>query len=138
MKKDSEDLIIGTSETPVRARLITVEEIKQLTLDAGASSDSLAGSWSIPSGSSFYFANSNYIIGTQTSTSGDGDTSLSWLVENNYYSGNNHNYWTLTPKSTEINGSTWLVRYNTMVDSVGSTNSVGVRPVITMPKSVFK
>ena len=145
--------INGQSVTSnLKARMITGEEVTKLIVAAGAASGSNAGSWNVlrSNGYWYYFSNKNYIIGTRNSASNQtGSTSLSWLVENttanansgatsNTFGNDNSGYWTLSPTSY----STYLAWY---VGSVGEfktsavniSENYGIRPVITIPKSIF-
>ena len=150
--------ITGNDEpiaTNVKARIITGEEMKALTIYAGASSDSIAGKWTQAKSSSYndyyYFSNTNYIVGTRTS--GSGNLALSWLLENtklqsnsgatdNTYDTSNEGYWTLTPTSFGTS-AVWGIYYdgyfyNSVGNiSVSSSNYYGIRPVIEISKKLI-
>jgi hypothetical protein len=150
-KNGTESTVAGTSTTPVRARAITGEELKMITKKAGATRTSLAGMWITvdPTEGSYYFSNSGYTIGTQTS--GTNNKSLAWLIENtknNTDSGATQNdfpetggYWQLTPNGT-FNESAWRVSSDGKISTCqvgysGCVNTYGARPVITIPKSLL-
>jgi hypothetical protein len=148
-KQGTSTLIAGTSEAPVRARLITGEEITTITKNAGAANDSKAGTWTVATSYNnyYYFSNSEYTIGTQTS--GTNDKALSWLVENtsaytnsgataNTYGATNYGYWTLSPVSGSSSYA-WYVNNNGRLNynNVYTTSSCGLRPVITINKAYF-
>ena len=135
--------------TDLKARLITGEEVSKLTVAAGAGSSTNAATWTVSSPSSkyYYFSNSTKVLGT--TNTGTGSTTLSWPIENTtastnsgatssvYGGGTNYGYWSLSPTSN-TNSSVWLLHYTGKFDwySVGSGN-YGIRPVITIPKSIF-
>lgn len=146
------------SDTPkvtgLRARIITAEEIRQLTLDAGASDTSAAYNWSISTGTGsgstgFYFSSLEYRIGEKDNITNDGTTKLKWLLQNlsqnsdsgatdNLYGSTSQSYyWTLSPYYAMSSYYAWRVtpRGHIMLD--GTSNS-GIRPVIRIPISLLK
>ena len=137
--------------TNLRARIITGEEIRQLTLDTGASDTSAAHDWSITSGANytaFYFSNKKYTIGSNSTITNDGKTDLKWLVQNTsedtdseatdsvYTIAHYNGYWTLSPYVALSSNYAWRVRPQGDMYSDGSSNS-GIRPVIRIPKSLL-
>ena len=141
---------IGSGEnftSSLKARMITGEEIRALTMNAGAASETLADNWTLASSYNdyFYFSNSGYELGTKTS--GTGSTDLAWLIENihenansgataNTYGDTISAYWTLSPVSDD-SYSAWLVAHNGSLNTsvVGDDFNFGARPVITIPKT---
>ena len=153
--------VAGTmNTTSLRVRAITGEEIRALTMDAGASSSSAAATWTLAAptydGTSdeyaFYFSNANYEIGSYTSydyyieTPSDERTTLSWLNENLggydvYNEVKLSKYWTLSPTTNSYNG-VWYVEEYGNFDSyydyyAGDEYNFGARPVITVEKSMI-
>ena len=137
----------NTITTNLKARMITAEEVKAITIAAGAEEGTIAYNWTLANGTDYYFSHTGYVLGTKTS--GEGTTALSWLLENtgassstgstaNAYGSNVYGYWTLSPYAS-ITYGVWCV------DSIGgptygfsSYNGIyGVRPVITVSKSVL-
>ena len=141
--------------TNLKARIITGEEIKDITINKMnelniETSGTMVANWALTSSYNdyFYFSNSGYLIGNKTT--GTGNVALAWLVENtknhtgsgatsNTYGDANNGYWTLSPVSGTPNGA-WLVtnsgsltRGNVYLENVG-----GIRPVITINKSLIK
>ena len=138
--------------TGLRARIITGEEIRQLTLDDGASNTSAAYDWSISSETNytaFWFSNKKYTIGSKSYTAtNDGKTDLKWLVQNlaasadseatnNLYgSTSDAQYWTLSPYYAASSYYAWRVRSSGDMYLDGTTMA-GLRPVIRIPKSLL-
>ena len=148
--------------TSLKARLITGEEVKTLTMNEGAAPNSNAGVWTMPSYiDSYWFSSKNYLIGTRDYLSdASGNTNLSWLVENTQYSNEsgstddiynqtNTGYWSLTPVTTsgswyDAAWKAWDViaignYYN--FHSVNGDNGghhIGIRPVIEIEKNKLK
>ena len=135
----------NTITTNLKARMITGEEVSAITVAAGAASGTNANNWTLANGDEYYFSNTRYTLGTQTS--GTGSTDLSWLIENtnsnansgatsNTYDNINYGYWTLSPSASWSSG-VWHVFYDgglhRNLDNLGH----GIRPVITIPKSVI-
>ena len=140
----------NTITSNLKARIITGEEIATITKTK--TSDI---SWTLASSKNdtYYFSNSGYRIGTNTPTT-NGDTSLSWLVENintnndsgateNIYRNGTHHddysYWLLSPASDD-NAESWRVHYGGGVfpcQVYYSCNS-GIRPVIEIEKTKLK
>ena len=134
--------------TNVKARIITGEEVRALTMNAGATNESRAGIWTLASGSydtDYYFSNSGHTIGTKST--GTNEKVLAWLIENteeftssgataNAYGDNNNGYWTLSPVSNDYK-SVWYLNRNGgfLYYTVNNANSYGLRPVITIAKS---
>ena len=147
----------NTITTNLKARMITGEEMRAITVAAGAGEGTLAYNWTLANGyyDYYFFSSESCPIGTYGSscTGGVGDTSLAWLIENTYtdqwtesgatlntYDEDNGGYWALTPRGN-FPDNIWFVEYsgqftyyNTVVDD---NNAYGVRPVITIPKSVL-
>ena len=138
--------------TGLRARIITGEEIRQLTLDDGASNTSAAYNWSISSGtdySAFWFSNKKYTIGSKGYTAtNDGKIDLKWLVQNLQNDTDSEatedvygitystNYWTLSPYYAMSQYYAWRVRSQGDI-YVDGTHSGGLRPVVRIPKSLL-
>ena len=140
----------NTLITNLRARVITVEEMAAIANNnSNISSSAVSTNWSLDDGkeSWFYFSNITYSIGTHTS--GTGDNSYSWLLENtisntnsgatdNAYGTNNYGYWTLSPYIVNTYDS-WLVMYDGGLHYRNVTNTIyGIRPVITINKSLLR
>lgn len=139
--------------TNLKARLITGEEIKTIVLDKMneleiPTSGTYVSNWTLASSKNdnFWFSSSQYSLGTQTS--GEGNTDLSWLIENvrndassgataNVYGSSNGAYWTLSPVS-DSSFDVWIVASGRFWTWDGSTMDNGLRPVITIPKSWVK
>ena len=142
--------------TGFRARMITADEITNIT-NVYAGDNTRSKNWSriskrtdqeyySPSNNDYYyFSNKNFLIGTNTS--GAGETTLSWLLENTYqtnssgatdnvYGSNVNGYWTLTPLD-EYQDSIWRVSYDGWLYYTSSTSSSanGMRPVINVEKA---
>ena len=140
----------GTITTNLKARMITGEEVKAITVAAGAAEGTNAYNWAITNENydtgSYYFSSSTYILGTQTS--GAGSTDLSWLVENtianpdsdsgataNTYGDTNSGYWTLSPYSGLSSYAWYVNNYGNFSNVyVDVDSNFGIRPVITIPK----
>ena len=142
-------LVAGTEEKPLRARIITGEEVTELTKYIGVEENSIADKWTLKASYKdiYYFSHSGYKIGTKST--GTGNKILSWMIENtrNYTSSgasddiystsyNNNGYWTLSPISNRED-SAWHVYYSGSLDDNTVNSQYGVRPVISMPKSAF-
>ncbi len=143
--------------TNLKARIITADDITDMTIEAGATSDTIAYSWNLSSSINdwYFFSRSNYRLGTHDILpSGEvSSKQLSWLVHNttaNSYSGATNNsygsnpggYWTLSPVSDDITqawsiGGSSYEPYNGNLGSyyVGNDTSYGLRPVIRVSKS---
>ena len=137
----------NTITTNLKARMITGEEIAAITVAAGAGPGTNAYNWVLATGPSFYFSNTSRVLGTTINSAGS--KVLSWLIENTYaytrsgatanaYGATNYGYWTLSPLPSKSFSARYaqhdgyLGEYN-----VTNDNSYGVRPVITIPKSVI-
>jgi hypothetical protein len=87
-----------------------------------------------------------------TNTSGIGNTDLSWLVENtfayfgstsgstnNLYGRNDVGYWTMSPVSSWPD-SAWCVSMGGALghEYIDEIEHPGIRPVITIPKSILE
>ena len=140
--------------TNLKARMITGEEIAAITVEAGAAEGTNAYNWTLasPKTAEYYFSNSNKVIGTNTAVaSGEtGSTTLSWLVEKTLaentsgatstQSGSTFGYWTLSP-CANAPAYAWLIHYGGGINTfsnVAADFSIGIRPVITIPKSIFE
>ena len=143
--------------TNLKARIITGEEVAAITRNAGTASNSRAGTWTLSNGSWYYFSRNDYVLGTTTAVSqgATGSTELKWLVENTYantnskstnntYGSINYGYWTLSPFAGDSYHN-WFVLYAGVLSNyiyynrdVSYPNAFGVRPVITVNKSIFK
>ena len=138
--------------TNLKARVITGEEVKAIMLAAGVQEGTLAYTWTLADGDPYYFSHNNYVFGTQTS--GVGNTNLAWLIENTetnastgatdstydmsaYYTSG---YWTLTPWiNTEYPTAYAMTSWGSFGDlPLCWDPDVGIRPVITIPKSIFE
>ena len=141
-------IVVGnTITTNLKARIITGEEVRAITIATGAERGTDAERWSLVYGPYYYFSNTGYILGTRTS--GIGSTDLSWLIENTYvyadsgatsntYETINYGYWTLSPYSGNSRSAHILDRDGRMYNSFADSSfSYGIRPVITIPKSVI-
>ncbi len=131
---------VGTSSKPVRARMITGEEITTITKTKAPSLE-----WTLASQRSdwYYFSHKEYIIGTRTK--GTGNKELSWLLENagrsditgastNFYNSEHGGYITLSPSAK--NDEVWMVSSSGNLYSSGITGfALKIRPVITISKS---
>ena len=143
----------STITTNLKARMITGEEVTELTKNAGSEDGSNANNWTLLSNrdNRYWFSNLAYIIGTRTSVSDNeiGSTKLAWLVENtlyyedsksttNTYGNSNQGYWTLTPYS-DNNSYAWNVTYYGMFETkTVNTSNIGVRPVIEISKTLLQ
>ena len=136
----------NTVATNARARMITADEIAAITRTI-TSGSTYADSWSVSSPSWFFFSRENRVPGTQSS--GTGNITLSWLLENtrvdssypsgstvNEYAAANYGYWTMTPYSSYyvigVDYGGYL--YNGDNDG-GARGNLGVRPVINISKA---
>ena len=152
-KNNTSTTITGTTGAnaipPLKARLITGEEVAAITSEQTPGDDTRADTWSLATQNNFYFSNKNFITGTQTS--GTGNTNLSWLVENttsysssgatsnSSYGTDNIGYWTLSPRSTGAYSAFHVNRTGGLLsNSVNNDSDYGARPVITIPKSKIK
>ena len=135
-----------TIATNVRARVITVDEVVTL-MNLIAEPNAASQTWEHKTDIALYFSNASYKVGT--TTGGEGDTSLSWLIENmteNANSGSTNNsfgnnttyYWTMTPDN-RYSSSTY---YKYAINTVGSVNNIirpnsnyGLRPIIQLNES---
>ena len=138
----------NTITTNLKARMITGEEVSTITVAAGAEEGTRAYNWTLASDNHYYFSNTGQVLGT--TTSGTGSTELSWLVENtfalgkggatsNTYGNANQGYWTLSPRASDSRYA-WLVDYSGSLsrNSADYGGYAGIRPVITLPKSVLE
>ena len=133
---------------PVRARLITGEEVAAITRTQ-TDGTTIADSFTLGNQNWFYFSESTKLIGTQDN--GTGNIYLSWLIENTYTNNNsgaiantygnvNSGYWTLSPRSTAANTILYVYAGGSLYSNVHVENDslYGARPVITIPKSKIK
>ena len=139
----------NTATTNLKARLITGEEVRALTLYAGAPSDSKAGTWKIGNSYDYVISRTDRVLGGDAFDTGD--TSLSWLIENtsddsysnatpNAYGEYNYGYWTITPAYRYTNDRAnypYFVSQNGWLQGLSKYESGwgGVRPVIEIEKS---
>ena len=143
--------IVGenTITTNLKARMITIEEISNIVVAAGATEGSEAYNWTLADGTWYYFSDTAHILGTKTG--GTGTTVLSWLIENTYLTSNinsgattntygvsNRGYWSLSPHASDGQVA-WLISHDGGLDytNVDGGSDLGVRPVITISKSVL-
>lgn len=145
-----------TVTTNLKARIITGEELAAITVAAGAAEGTDAFNWSLANGGYYAFSNNGIIIGTHTYVDGETEsTVLSWLVENtndwstsssgatdNSYGESNYGYWTLSPRA-DFSSHVWFVGSDGWageyyIDWCHDYMGCGVRPVITIPKSVLE
>ena len=140
--------VAGTTlTTNLKARIITGEEVRAITLASGAASGSLADYWVRRTINDYYFSNEGKIIGTDSN--GTGSTSLAWLIENtreyatsgstaNAYGDSNEGYWTLSSNGAD-SCFAWAVYFlgEVYMDKVDYDRYYGVRPVITISKNVL-
>ena len=150
IKNNTETTIAGSVSTPVRARVITGEEVAAITRTQ-TNGNTIADSWSLANQDWFYFSESSKAIGTKSG--GTGNKNLKWLIENtmlpesgldsgstsNSYGDDNYGYWTLSPYSSDSTYAFHVHRDGAMYgNSVDRTSHYGARPVITIPKSKIK
>ena len=138
--------------TNLRARIITGEEIRQITLDAGASNTSAAYNWSIATATgneynAFYFSSTEYEIGERTQQATIANTELKWLIQNtksdnetgatnNLYGSDEVYYWTLSPFYAYSSYYAWKVGcYGSL--HIDGTSFASLRPVIRIPKRLI-
>ena len=136
----------------LKARIITGEEITAITKTKAAEGTN-AYNWTLANGAYYYFSSKEYTLGTKTAVSSGqtGNTELSWLVENttnvdasgataNTYGDNNLGYWALSPVANDVNDAWAINRYGSFYNaySVANASSYGIRPVITISKSIFE
>ena len=141
--------IAGNSITSnLKSRIITGEEIAALTVAAGAEEGTAAAEWTLATQDQYYFSHTDRVLGTWED--GTGSSELSWLIENtvvedenssgatnNIYDDPNWGYWTLLPSNDSC--PWFLSAYGTFGGdfSVDTDNIFGLRPVITISKSIF-
>ena len=146
----------NTITTNSKARIVTGEEIRAITMNAGAPSGSKADTWSLATPLTtngeynyYYFTNTQYPVGYNPDTYEDTtkSVSLSWLIENtrqdeysgataNTYGSNVNGYWSLSPYS-DYSYKAWIVDsegYFSDYD-VYDWDTYGIRPVIAINKS---
>ena len=148
----------GDVATNVRARIITGEEIKELTLWAGADSSSAAYAWSPTTQPEFAFSSETKGLGYPPSStySQKASTELSWLIENTYvadsdshstnnvYGETNNGYWTLTPSPYDrgsLKADLWYVSNLGAIYTNGYMyleTYYGARPIIVTQKSYLR
>ena len=138
----------NTITTNLKARMITGEELAALTVAAGAEEETIAYNWTLANAQYYYFSHTGKVLGTQTS--GTGNTTLSWLIENtnssntsgatlNVYDESNEGYWTLSPYYNYATHANYINYVGaTTANILSSPNLFGVRPVITVSKSVLE
>lgn len=137
----------------LKARIITGEEVRELTMNEGAESGSLADNWTLKTPKNwYYFSSTRYALGTKNGLSVDnpGNTNLSWLLENTRtynYSGATTDslgrsiwgYYTLSPVF-DGSGYVWVLDYDGYFSYYRRENAYlfyGARPVITISKSML-
>ena len=150
-KNNSTTLVAGTTTTPVRARMITGEEIKAIVMEIiNPDSTSYAAKWKLSDdvNDMYYYLHT----GTRTQGTEAQKNSIKWMYENtksnssgatnNAYGSNTDGYWTLSSISSGPGGSDadWVILYSGYLggDGVYKTSLYGVRPVITIEKSKLK
>ncbi len=141
--------------TNLKARIITGEEVRLITVAAGAEEGTNAYNWTLANGEVYYFSSTDYVLGTNTS--GEGNNNLSWLVENTFAfpEGANQSgatpdtytnisykgYWTLSPYASNSSYAWHVSAGGSLSSNIkvkgGMDQRLGVRPVITIPKSVL-
>ena len=132
-KKNGETLIAGTSEEPVKARLITGEEVSSIVAKVYPNTVNIVN-WSLSNSNTYAFGNAE----------------LAWLVENtraegyyataNQYGDPNYGYWTMSP--TNSSSYAYMVdRSPQLISSSGGDITQagyrGARPVIEVSKSML-
>ena len=136
----------NTITTNLKARIITGEEVGIITVAAGAEDGTRAYNWTLADGY-YYFSHTGKVLGTNIN--GTGSTELSWLVENTWANANsgstsntydeiNEGYWTLSPYGTLATTAWRVCREGNLQGDRVDLNYNGVRPVITIPKSVLE
>ena len=149
-KNNATTTITGTTGEnaipPLKARLITGEEVAAITKTQNSDETTIAANWTLANQTTFYFSRDNKVIGTKTT--GEGNTNLKWLIENTYpstspsgatayaYDSGNYGYWSLSPYRSNTSYS-YYVNYDGdfYIGIVDSDSLYGARPVITIPKS---
>ena len=132
-KKNGETLIAGTSQEPVKARLITGEEVSSIVAKVYPNTANIVN-WSLSNQNPYAFGNAE----------------LAWLVENtraegyyataNQYGDPNYGYWTMSP----TNSSTYAYMVDRSPQLISSSGGDikqagyrGARPVIEVSKSML-
>ena len=138
----------NTITTNLKARMITGEEMRAITVATGAGTGTNAYHWTLANDYRYNFSSTQYALGTKYN--GPANTELSWLIENTYvyadsgatsntYGAINYGYWTLSPNAS---GSSlaWSVGNGGFFGprGVATGSDWGIRPVITIPKSVLE
>ena len=146
----------STITTNLKARMITGEEVSAITVAAGAAEGTNAYNWTLANGEVYYFSNTGYVLGTNTS--GEGNNNLSWLVENTFafpeeantsgatpdtYTNTSYKgYWTLSPYASNSSYAWHVFAGGSFSSNIkvkgGMDQRLGVRPVIIIPKSVLE
>ena len=138
-KNNVETTIAGTSDVPVRARVITSEEVASIA--SIMTNNSTANTWNISTQGNITLTNSD-------------NKDLSWLIENtrvntssgatsNIYGETNTGYWVLTPANTKssyafaVSSSGAMSAAHTITFVGTTTGGLGIRPVITISKSLL-
>ena len=153
--QESEALKNDTKDWKQTARLITADEIAKIT---GAKE---ALNWDSKTSASYFYLDG--AKGTDTKwqkqvAKSKGASDYAWLFDNTYdctnygcnvnangyYSnydssstGQMNGYWTSTGVYNNL-GYIWIVSYNGRLSTVGNLREYGVRPVITVSKSIIK
>ena len=152
-----DNIIQNPNGTPVRARLITGEEVAEITRTQ-TDGTTIADTWSLSNQDWYHISKVGKIVGTQTN--GTGNTKLKWMVENtkistavsssgstvNVYSDRVEGYWTLTPRAQSSSRAYFVYNYGTFDwddyenhtgynATVSIATYFGARPVITVSKS---
>ena len=131
----------------LKARLITGEEVRDIIIAAGAEEGTIAYNWSQSShvmDEEYIFYSlgmgNDYFLGTNDIYDPEdeyqhgistADTALSWLSDSDIY------YWTLSPASDDHNRA-WNVVSGSFSWQDAGLDCCGIRPVITIPKSILE
>ena len=131
--KLQEDIANWDNNVKTNARLITASEVNQIVPNDG---------WKINDLDGWYFLHT----GSKTPYEGEfGSNKYAWLIDNTWYCGkygcnfenqDAYGYWTSDYASA---GVAWRIHYGGALYYDGITSElIGVRPVIEVPKSIFE